>query len=181
MAWTARAAVQIRTAAGQPTTVAHPFTRFDVLDVDSTGSILLLRCARCAEPTEGWIRKEDLITEPLPLERAVEGSLAEFALALRQSAISRDLPALREVMYRDFTFSFGGGGGPADAFSRWRHEGYRSLEALPALLDHGLATDDGVLWAAPPAFLADEDFRGLRAGFRRVENRWEWLYLVRGD
>jgi hypothetical protein len=179
MAWTASATVPIRARDGSVTSVEHPFTRFDVLAADSTD--LFGRCARCRDPVEGWIREDALLLEALPLVVAAEGTLTEFALALRESAIQRDLAALREVMHRDFTFSFGGGGGPADAFSRWRHENYRSLEALPALLDHGLASADGLLWSAPPAFVRDEEYHGLRAGFRRDGNRWEWLYLVEGD
>jgi hypothetical protein len=179
MVWTAQPDVQLRTADGGLVTVANAFTRFDVLGMDSSG--LHVRCSRCAAPLEGWIREEDTLYRPRPLHEAVHGTFTEFALALRESALQRDLAALRPVMYERFTFSFGGGGGPADAFSRWHHENYHTLDLLPVVLDHGLATADGVIWSAPPAFVTEEEYRGLRAGFRRLADRWEWLYLVRGD
>jgi hypothetical protein len=84
-------------------------------------------------------------------------------------------------MYDRFTFSFGGGGGPANAFNRWRFEGFRTLDQLAPLLDRGLATFDGEIWSAPPEFVTQDGYMGLRAGFRRVDGRWQWIYLVAGD
>jgi hypothetical protein len=100
-------------------------------------------------------------------------------LAIRAAAGERDEQALRPVMSRDFNFSFEGGGGAIDAFQRWAWEGFGALDNLPPLLDRGVTTRDSVIWTAPPTFLTDPDYQGLRAGFRRArDGQWEWIYLI---
>lgn len=179
LVWTARPNVPLHTDAGV-VTIRHPLVRFDVLEADTLG--LRVRCARCDAALEGWISLQEVIYTARSPSEARHGTLAEFALAVREAALYRNLAALQPVMSRDFTFSFGGGGGPLDAIGRWEWEGFRSLSQLPALLDRGLATRDSVIWSAPPEFVTDENYHGLRAGFRHsVERGWEWIYLVRGD
>jgi hypothetical protein len=179
LAWTARADVQVLTEGGE-VIIPNPFTRVNVLRVDTLG--IHVRCLYCIPTVDGLLPREDLVYEPLRPDSAARHGLAEFLLAVREAASRRDEEALRPVMARDFTFSLAGGAGPLDAFHRWRFQGYRALDNLPPLLDRGVVTRDSVIWSAPPAFLEDPEYHGLRAGFRRsAEGRWEWIYLVGWD
>jgi hypothetical protein len=178
-AWTAQGGVAVHTDTGE-VLIPKPFTRLNVLGVDSLG--VLVRCLYCIPALEGRVQQDDIVHEALSPEAASRLGLAEFALAVREAASRRDQQALGPVMARDFTFGFEGGGGPVDAFHRWRFQGFRSLDNLPPLLDRGLATRDSVVWTAPPVFLTDPEYHGLRAGFRRgMHGRWEWIYLVGGE
>jgi hypothetical protein len=158
--------------------IARPFTRLQVLDAD--GPVLWVRCTGCAEPLQGWVDEEDVVHEPLPPGVAAFGDLAEFVLAVRHAASERDTDALRHVMEGWFTHSLEGPDGVEAALLTWQREGFRDLDALPFLLDGGLATEDGEVWVAPAGFLERTGYPGLRAGFRRDGNRWTWLFLVRG-
>lgn len=178
-AWTARADVSVFSDTGE-IVVRNTFTRLNVLGVDTLG--VRVRCLYCIPALEGTAAREDLVYEALPPDSAARLGLAEFALAVREAASQRDQDALSRVMSRDFTFSLDGGGGPLDAFNRWRFQGFRALDNLPPLLDRGLVTRDSTIWSAPPAFVTDVYYQGLRAGFRRgTQDRWEWIYLVGGD
>jgi hypothetical protein len=176
--WTAGENTPLRTEYGIAT-IAHPLTRLEVLAADSAS--VHVRCVRCPHPLEGWLDESAVVYEPTTPAEAAEGELAEFVLAVRKAALERDLAALRPIMFERFTFSFGGGGGPADAFNRWRFEGFRSLDRLPELIDRGVATHDGEVWTAPHDFVTGEEYYGLRAGFRRTEGKWQWVYLVAGE
>jgi hypothetical protein len=179
IAWTRGAERAIRPVEGElpPQAVRDPFTRLNVLAVEPEG--IRVRCLYCIPAVEGWIDRDDLVFEPLDPTEAAGRGLAEFVLAVRAAVERRDEAALGRVMSRDFTFSLQGGGGPIDAFRRWEFQGFRSLDNLPALLDRGIATRDSVIWVAPPSFLTDPGFQGLRAGFREnPAGRWEWIFLV---
>jgi hypothetical protein len=182
LAWTARGGVTVRAdeSGTEDGSVRDPFTRVNVLAVDTPG--IRIRCLYCIPSVDGWVDREDLVYEPTTPAEAAERGLTEFVLAVRAAAEQRDESALGRVMARDFTFSLSGGGGPVDAFRRWEFQGYRALDNLPALLDRGLATRDSIIWVAPPAFLSDPWYTGMRAGFRRSPaGRWEWIYLVGGS
>lgn len=175
--WTARADVPLRRDAGS-VAIPRPFTRLEVLLPDTVA--LRVRCELCPEPVEGWIGREDVVWEAPEPSAAADGSLAEFALAVRTAAADRDVQALRPVMSRRFIHSFGGGEGVLEALLEWDRERYRSLDLLPGLMDGGLATRDGRIWVAPAEFVTDPGYMGLRAGFQRVGGQWEWLFLVGG-
>jgi hypothetical protein len=178
LAWTNRPHVPIRTDAAAEA-VPLPFTRLNVLGVDTLG--LRVRCLYCIPAVEGWVARDAVVAEAAPPRVAAAAGLAEFVLAVREAAGRRDEAALHPVMATDFTFSLEGGGGPGNAFRRWEFQGFRALDNLPPLLDRGLATRDSVIWAAPPAFVTDPEYRGPRAGFRRnAQGRWEWIFLVGG-
>jgi hypothetical protein len=177
--WTAREDVPLRTESGEAR-IPHLFTRLNVLAADSLG--VQVRCLYCIPTVDGWLAPQDIVFEATEPRVAAERSLAEFALAVREAVGRRDEAALQRVMPHDFTFTFDTGGSAPDAFQRWRFQGYRALDNLPPLLDRGLVTRDSVIWSAPPAFVADPGYHGLRAGFRRnPQGRWEWIYLVGGE
>lgn len=177
--WTRAPATELRPdSAGVRGTVANAFTRLEVLRSDS--SSLYVRCVVCTPRVEGWVETEGVVFEPRAPAQAADGELADFLLAVRDAASRRDVAALRAVMGRGFTHSFAGGDGVVEALGRWEQEGFRRLDRLPFLLDRGVATPDGTIWAAPPAWVTDRAYSDLRAGFRREGGRWEWVFLVPG-
>ncbi len=175
--WTMRTDQPIRTESGE-VVVPYLFSRLEVLGNDSLG--LRVRCSFCPVPVEGWVSPEQVVYEPTTPDLAAHRGLAEFLLAVRDAAARRDLEALQPVMVRNFIAAFDGAEGPEDAITRWRWEGFRSLDQLPALLDRGVSTRDRRIWAAPPQYLNELNYRELRAGFWRAGDRWEWLFLVSG-
>lgn len=178
--WTREAGTALRPdSAGAPQAdLPHAFTRLEVLRSDSAS--LYVRCIVCTPHLEGWVEKERVVWEARAPALAAGGELAEFLLAVRGAASRRDVAALRPVMARLFTHSLSGADGPVEAVGRWEQEGFRRLDRLPFLLDRGVATRDGSIWAAPPAWVAYPSYRDLRAGFRREGGRWEWIFFVPG-
>lgn len=178
--WTREAATALRPDSAGAAVPALPnaFTRLEVLRSDSAS--LYVRCVVCTPRGEGWVEKARVVFEARTPALAAHGDLAEFLLAVRAAAARRDVAALRPVMSPQFTHSLGGADGVVEALGRWEQEGFRRLDRLPWLLDRGVATPDGAVWAAPPAWVADRAYRDLRAGFRREGNRWEWIFLVPG-
>ncbi|HEX2092378.1 MAG TPA: hypothetical protein VHG28_08250 [Longimicrobiaceae bacterium] len=178
--WTREAATPVRVDSARTDTLRYLFTRLEVLESDSAS--LRVRCGVCTPQVVGWVEKRGVVYEPRPIPLAAQGELAEFLLAVRTATLRRDVEALRPVMSRQFTSSFGAGGeGVIETVARWQEERFRSLDRLPALLDRGVGTRDGRIWAAPPAYLTEPEYLDLRAGFRRTAGRWEWIFLVRGD
>jgi hypothetical protein len=177
--WTSRPNVEMELPEGGSIAVMHPFARMELIQVDSVG--LLVRCSACPGVPLGYLAEDDLVLGALPPEVAAWSGLAEFALSIRDAAESHDLQALRPVMAYDFSFGFIGMQTIEHAFSAWIGENFVTLTRLPALLDRGLASRDGRIWTAPPEFLTDPGYSGLRAGFRRrADGRWEWIYLIQG-
>jgi hypothetical protein len=178
--WTARPGVVLQTDSHAGITVPRPFSRLEVLEADSTG--VLVRCIICPEVVEGRTDWDAIVFEPGDPAAASHGPLSEFALAVRRSVEARDMEALRRIMARDFTYSLTGPHGREAAMVVWEAEGFSSLEQVPRLLDGGLASRDGTLWAAPAAHFEEPGYRGYRLGFRaRPDGRWEWVFLMRSD
>jgi hypothetical protein len=178
--WSSRVDLPLIFHDGSAIPLPHLFTPLAVIRRDSVG--LQVRCERCGDGWEGWVDEGGVVfDEGLPPEVAAWSSLAHFAISIREAAIRRDLEALRPVMASDFSFSLIGIQSPESALAVWRGEQFATLDRLPALLDEGIATRDHRFWSAPPAFVEQIGYRGLRAGFRqRVDGRWEWLYLIAG-
>lgn len=177
--WTAVSDVAIVEENGRAHRLARAFTRLDVIGQDSTG--VQVRCGVCPGVAEGTVDHADILYAPLAPDVAAWGSVAEFALAVRTAADRRDLQALLPVMGEEFTYSFVGIQSPESAIAVWRAEEFESLDQVPELLDRGLASHDGRIWSAPPEFIDQPAYRGLRIGFRqRPEGRWEWIFLIRG-
>jgi hypothetical protein len=175
--WTAREGVELRSPVGAPSIVIERgFVRLEPLFEDSLGiHVLCLECAGRMVVDPG-----EVVFQPLPPEVAAWGELGAFALSIRTAAAERDLERLRRAMAPEFTFSFIGEQNPEAAFAVWGSEAFRSLDAVPELLDQGITTRDGRLWVAPPEFAERLDYRGLRLGFRRSDGGpWEWVFLVR--
>jgi len=177
--WTVRPGVALRMDSAE-VGIARPLTRLDVVGADSLS--LRVRCVYCGEQmVEGWVPRVDVISAVPPRDSLATGSVAAFALAVRQGAAQRDLVALWPLMSTDFAFTSLASYGRDRAQSSWISENFRSLDQLPGLLDAGL-TPLGDWWVAPPAFARSVGYRALRAGFHRTaEGKWEWVYLVQGE
>lgn len=104
--------------------------------------------------------------------------LAEFVVAVRSAAARRDVAALQPVLARWFTHSLAGGDSPIEAVGAWQRERFRTLDLVPALLDGGVV-EDAPIWVAPPEFVAQPGFTGLRTGFAREQGVWKWIFLTR--
>lgn len=183
--WTSRPGTRVEqvegTAADEIAAIRleRAFLRLEVLGRDSIG--LRVRCPACPGAIEGSVAESEVVYNPLPPGVAAWAEIGDFALAIRAAAARRDFPALRPIMAPDFTFAFIGEQNPDAAFEVWRSEGFRTLDRMIELLDQGVVSRDGRIWSAPPAFVEEFGYQGVRAGFRRDEaGRWEWLYLVRG-
>jgi hypothetical protein len=177
--WTATPGVTLRTDSAE-LSIARPLTRLDVIGADSLA--LRVRCIYCGEKVEeGWVQRDAVISAVARHDSLATGSVAGFALAVRQGAATRDLVALWPLMSTDFAFTALAAYGRDRAQSSWVSDNFRTLDQLPGLLDAGL-TPLGDWWVAPPAFARVVGYRGLRAGFRRTaEGKWEWVYLVQGE
>jgi hypothetical protein len=176
-AWTAAPGTALRTAGGA-SVLPHVFMRLEVLHTDTAE--LMVRCVFCLGQPIGWVPPEAVVREsPMPRE-AAGLSLAEFAHAVRAAAARRDVDALRAVMARDFVHSLGPAeGGVLEALAAWEREGYRLLDHLPLLMDRGIVAVPGTqVWSAPPEFAGDRRYAGVRTGFRRGPDGWEWAFLV---
>jgi hypothetical protein len=177
--WSSFPGIAIVGDGGYAVPVPNLFTRLEVVGRDSVG--LRVRCTLCPEVIEGYVREDQVVFEPVPPAVAAWQELSAFALAVREAARTRDLNALRRVMAADFSFSFIGPQDPEVALAAWTTEQFRTLDQVPGLLDRGLVTPDDWIWSAPPAFLSDPWYHGVRLGFRRQsDGRWEWIYLIRG-
>lgn len=177
--WTAFRDVALR-GDSATTLLPRPFTALQVLEADSSG--ILVRCEICPRVPVGRVLHEEVVHTPTAPATAAHGTLAEFALAIRDAAERGDTAALALVMTPEFTFSFIGPQGMERALAGWASDDLRTLALVPALLDRGLALAPGGVWAAPPEFAEDLAYHGLRLGFRRTEQGyWEWLFLLRGE
>lgn len=173
--WTTEPDAPILTLSG-PIVVPRVFTRLEVLGSDSLG--ILVRCGQCEQPGVGFIDATQVVYAVESPAGAADGSLGEFLWALRDAASRRDLDALRAVMAPDFTYSLLLASGRLEAFRHWQYRRYRALDRLPELLDRGVVSQDERIWVAPPEHLEDPAYQDLRAGFRRENGRWVWLFLV---
>ena len=176
--WTATGNQQMLTRVGV-LVVPHLFTRLDVIGRGPAG--VAVTCRVCTPMITGYLTEEDLISTADTPDAAASRDLPVFLASIREAARRRDLSALLSVMAPDFSYDFIGIQTPEAGFEGGRAEEFKTLEQVPALVDHGVTTDDQRIWVSPPAFLHDLTYHGPRLGFRRrPDGRWEWLFLVRG-
>lgn len=167
---------------GSATAIPRPLMRLDV-DGWAADGTLQVACAYCEGEVRGSVPSGDVVWEPALPTEAVQGTIAEFALAVREAAAWRRVEELVPVMAADFTFGFSAQRDRALAPRAWEWEGYRSLDQVPRLIDEGLVSIGQDFWVAPVAYAERPGYTGLRLGFRRDPETggWEWLFLVRGE
>lgn len=175
--WTREAGVRLRVDSAE-VQLPYVFMRLDVVSADSAG--FNVRCAFCPRPTTGWVARGDVIHAAATQPAAAAGAdLATFLLAVRTAAVARDVAALRPVMGRDFVHDLSGRDGVLEAVADWQREQFRRLDRLPFVLDRGVAAVPRTeVWAAPPEYATEVNFRDLRAGFIQREGRWSWAFLA---
>lgn len=163
-------------------TLPRPMMRLDVAGRDSLGR-LQVTCAYCAAPVSGAVHEADVVWEAGTPAVAAAGSLADFALAIRDAAAWRRTEALGPVMVSDFTFGLAAQRDRGVTMTAWAWENFRNLDQVPRLLDEGMVEIDRDFWVAPAEYADRPGYQGLRIGFRRdpETGRWEWLFLVRGE
>ncbi len=120
--------------------------------------------------------------ETKPAEQNPEQDFAAFIGRLRKVVQARDTQALAEMMTADFAFVMGGtsetdkkGEG---VFQFWEESGlWPELEGI--VNEKFVKKDDFMV--APPQF-ADPaiEYEGYRAGIRRVNGSWKFVYFVNG-
>lgn len=117
-----------------------------------------------------------------PAEQSSEQDFAAFVGRLRKVVAARDAKSLAEMMTSDFAYVMGGtpetdmkGEG---VFQYWEEHGlWPELEGI--ISEKFVKKDDFMV--APPQF-ADStiDYEGYRAGIRRVNGSWKFVYFVNG-
>ena len=176
--WTSQPGVVLR---GETASTTLPWAFMHLLVVRVDSAELVVRCAVCAGGPVGRVRRDRVTHQVRTPLQARDLELADFALAVREAARRKDFPALRAVMARDFTWSLTYPDGALEAVSAWQSYRASDLERLPGLLDRGIVSTTGGVWAAPPEFATVRGYNDLRAGFRRGANGWEFSFLVRSS
>lgn len=179
--WTIAPEVAVRHN-GSATAIARPLMRLDVEGWREDGTLEAV-CAYCDGEVRGGVQPREVIWDPEVPTEAASGTLAEFALAIREAAAWRRIEQLLPVMAPDFTFGFSAQRDRALTPRAWEWEEYRSLDQVPRLIDEGLVAIGPDFWVAPEEYAERPGYTGLRLGFRRSEEsgRWEWLFLVQGE
>lgn len=115
-------------------------------------------------------------------ETSPEQDFAAFVGRLRKVVAARDMKALAEMMIPDFAYVMGGtpeGDKKGEGvFQYWDEHGlWPELEGIVS--EKFVKKDDFMV--APPQF-ADPtvDYEGYRAGIRRVNGSWKFVYFVNG-
>src|SRR5690606_18749189 len=90
--WTARPEVPVVTDSAA-IALPYPFTLFDVIGRYSLGHFLVT-CTYCPRRVSGSVQPEDVVYEVRAPAEAATGSLAEFALAIRDAAAWRRIDSL---------------------------------------------------------------------------------------
>ena len=179
--WTAAPEVAVRHN-GSATAIARPLMRLDVDGRGEDGTLHVV-CAYCEGEVRGSVSPEEVLWEPAAPVQAADGTISDFALAVREAAAWRRVEELLPVMAADFTFGFAAQRDRALAPRAWEWEEYRGLDQVPRLIDEGLVSIGRDFWVAPAAYAEAPGYDGLRVGFRRnpETDRWEWLFLVKGE
>ncbi|HET6231689.1 MAG TPA: hypothetical protein VFE05_16565 [Longimicrobiaceae bacterium] len=176
MAWTRTAGVALR---GDSGSVAIPYASMRLDAYDSDSASIAVRCWACPGSPVGRVDKSDVVYQPKSPAEAASGDLAEFVLAVREAARRHDVDALRPVLSPRFVHATDGPDGVLEALAFWQSEGFRSLDAVVAVLDRGVVEVQGMgVQAAPPAYALRPGYGALRAGFQRTGGRWQWVFLV---
>lgn len=177
-AWTALPRVVLSDSSGS-WAIEGLLTKLIVVGGDSAS--LRARCAICDDTVYRWVSREEVIYEVPPVDSTTTGSIAEFAFAVRQAAVTRNMEAIWPLLAPDFTFGALSTSGKDRAVMAWMSDNFSTLDVVPGMLDAGL-TEMGTWWVAPAAYARAFDYRGPRIGFTRTrEGRWEWAFFVEGE
>jgi hypothetical protein len=101
-----------------------------------------------------------------------------FVGRLRKAAAAHDVNALAAMMTPDFGYRLNPEGSGGDVFNYWNEQNL--WPELDGILSEKFVKK-GDFMVAPPQF-ADESlhYDGYRAGIRRVNGSWKFVYFVNG-
>ena len=101
-----------------------------------------------------------------------------FVGRLRKAVSSRDMNTIAGMMTTDFGYSLNPERSGSGVFQYWDENNL--WPELEGILSERFARK-GEFWVAPPQF-ADEslNYDGYRAGIRRINGSWKFVYFVNG-
>jgi hypothetical protein len=122
-------------------------------------------------------KKKDKIKklEPTIEDQNGDSGFQSFLGRLQQAAHRRDKVALASMMSGDFGYSWEEGGEGAGVFDYW--DGMGLWPELDLILKERFAPSEDFM-VAPPQAAYDPDYKGYRAGLRRIQGAWRFVYFV---
>lgn len=117
-------------------------------------------------------------TKPQHREENNEADFQAFVSRLRKAVAARDMQTLAGMMTSDFGYSLNPERSGPGVFQYWDENNI--WPELEGILSEKFAKK-GEFWVAPPQF-ADEslNYDGYRAGIRRMNGSWKFVYFVNG-
>ena len=119
----------------------------------------------------------------LPGEEDADVDFQAFVSRLRKAVKARDVRTISEMMTPDFAYVLGAT--PAEdrlgsgVFQYWDENGL--WVELDGILSERFV-QKGDFMVAPPQFAEpDSDYTGYRAGIRRINGSWKFIYFVNGN
>lgn len=113
-----------------------------------------------------------------PKQENNEVDFQAFLGRLRKAVSARDMETIAQMMTSDFGYSLNPERSGSGVFQYWDENNI--WPELEGILSEKWAKK-GEFWVAPPQF-ADEslNYDGYRAGIRRVNGSWKFVYFVNG-
>ena len=118
----------------------------------------------------------------LPVEENSDVDFQAFVGRLRQAVRARDVHTIASMMTSDFGYVLGATPGEdrtgAGVFQYWDENNL--WPELEGILGEKFVSNEGYM-VAPPQFADPSvDYTGYRAGIRRVNGSWKFVYFVNG-
>jgi hypothetical protein len=143
--------------------------------------IFTLALSGCKTPAQKEKAKKEALKKKAKAELREESSDVDFQAfvgRLRKAAAAHDTTALGEMMTPDFGYRLSPEAMGTGVFKYWNENNL--WPELEGILSEKFVKKGGYM-VAPPQF-ADEslNYDGYRAGIRRVNGSWKFVYFVNG-
>jgi hypothetical protein len=143
--------------------------------------IFTLALSGCKTPAQKEKAKKEALKKKAKAELREESSDVDFQAfvgRLRKAAAAHDTAALGEMMTPDFGYRLSPEAMGTGVFKYWNENNL--WPELEGILSEKFVKKGGYM-VAPPQF-ADEslNYDGYRAGIRRVNGSWKFVYFVNG-
>ncbi len=113
-----------------------------------------------------------------PPKKADEGDLETFLTALRKAVAERDMGMIASMMTANFGYQLEPPREGEGVFRFWDEHGL--WEELALVVNEPFAAHGG-FHVSPPVFLDPASgYTGYRAGVRKLNGRWKFVYFVNG-
>lgn len=142
--------------------------------------VLMLALTGCGSLFKPRNKKD---TAAKPKKEALKTENAEmdfqaFVGRLRKAVAAHDTTALASMMTEDFGYSLNPEKSGDGVFQYWEENGL--WPELEGILSERFVKK-GEFWVAPPQFANESlNYDGYRAGIRRVNGSWKFVYFVNG-